>query len=63
MDVPHLLEIARIFGLIVLVWFALVGWKLLLLLRLHRAPAGGSLSRQVATLAARAAHPTALWTR
>jgi len=26
------LEIARIFGLIVLVWFGLVGWKLLPLL-------------------------------
>jgi len=29
MGTEPLLEIARIFGLIVLVWFALFGWKLL----------------------------------
>lgn len=33
MGAEPLLEIARIFGLIVLVWFALVGWKLLPLIR------------------------------
>ena len=30
---PELLEVGRIFGLIVAVWFALVGWKLLPLIR------------------------------
>ena len=30
---PELLEVGRVFGLIVCVWFALVGWKLLPLLR------------------------------
>lgn len=59
----ELLEVGRIFGLIVLVWFALVGWKLVLLLRLNRPPAGGPLPRQVTTLAARAAADTHnLWT-
>ncbi len=33
MGTESLVEIARIFGLIVLVWFALVGWKLLPLFR------------------------------
>lgn len=55
------LEIARIFGLIVLVWFALVGWKLLLLLRVSRRPAAGPLGRQAAELARRSAHNN-LWT-
>jgi hypothetical protein len=58
-----LLEIGRVFGLIVLVWFALVGWKLTLFLRLARRPVGGSLSRQAAAFTARAASPNALRTR
>ena len=61
MDTLNLLEIARILGLIVLVWFALVGWKLLLFLRVSRAPAGGSLGRPAAELARRSAHNN-LWT-
>jgi hypothetical protein len=32
-----LFEVGRIFGLIVLVWFALFGWKLLPLVRLRGA--------------------------
>lgn len=36
MFTTELLEVARVFGLIVLVWFALVGWKLLPLLRTKR---------------------------
>jgi hypothetical protein len=58
-----LVEVGRIFGLIVLVWFALVGWKLVFLFRLQRPPTGGPLPRQVVTLAARvAADPHNLWT-
>lgn len=36
------LEVARIFGLIVAVWFALVGWKLLSLFR-PKPPKGATL--------------------
>lgn len=60
MFATELLEIGRILGLIVLVWFALVGWKLTLFLRLARPAAGGSLPRQAAALAA---YPNALGTR
>lgn len=61
MDASNLLEFARILGLIVLVWFALVGWKLVLLLRVNRRPAGGPLARQAAELTLRSAHNN-LWT-
>ena len=61
MDASSLLEIARILGLIVLVWFALVGWKLLLFLRVSRPLAGGPLGRQAGELACRSALNT-LWT-
>lgn len=61
MDALNLLEIARVFGLILLVWFALVGWKLLLFLRVSRRPAAGSLGRQASELAFRATHHN-LWT-
>jgi hypothetical protein len=60
-DGSGLLEIVRILGLIVLVWFALVGWKLLLFLRVCRRPAPGPLGRQAAELARRSAHNN-LWT-
>lgn len=61
MDALNLLEIARIFGLIVLVWFAIVGWKLVLFLRLVRRPAGGPLDRQASELALGSGHNN-LWT-
>lgn len=61
MGTESLLEIARIFGLILLVWFALVGWKLLLYLRVSRRPAAGPLGRQASELAFRSTHHN-LWT-
>jgi hypothetical protein len=36
MSAPELLEIGKIFGSILVAWFALVGWKLLPTIRAHQ---------------------------